>query len=130
MERIGPGSAVVSNRTNSLFFAGDLGQRISQQPFSWLELGVDIRGLSQNLAVNYRTSHQIRIQSDRLLATEMSDLDGNLYDRSSKVRGAKKDHSTAKVIFGVSEGYTRPDAQAPAITPIYATLRSLFCSES
>lgn len=78
-------AALGGNRPNSLFFAGDLGQRIFQQPFSWLELGVDIRGRSQNLTVNYRTSHQIRSQSDRLLGAEMSDLDGNLQDRSNTV---------------------------------------------
>jgi superfamily I DNA/RNA helicase len=78
-------AALGGNRPNSLFFAGDLGQRIFQQPFSWLELGVDIRGRSQHLTVNYRTSHQIRTQSDRLLGAEMSDLDGNLQDRSSTV---------------------------------------------
>jgi hypothetical protein len=32
-------------RPNALFFAGDLGQRIFQQPFSWKALGVDIRGV-------------------------------------------------------------------------------------
>ncbi len=78
-------AALGGNRPNSLLFAGDLGQRIFQQPFSWLELGVDVRGRSQNLTVNYRTSHQIRTQSDRLLGAEMSDLDGNLQDRSSTV---------------------------------------------
>lgn len=78
-------AALGGNRPNGLFFAGDLGQRIFQQPFSWLELGVDIRGRSQNLTVNYRTSHQIRTQSDRLLGAEISDLDGNLQDRSSTV---------------------------------------------
>jgi superfamily I DNA/RNA helicase/mRNA-degrading endonuclease RelE of RelBE toxin-antitoxin system len=78
-------AALSGNRPNSLFFAGDLGQRIFQQPFSWLELGVDIRGRSENLNVNYRTSHQIRTQADRLLAAEVSDLDGNLQDRSSTV---------------------------------------------
>jgi hypothetical protein len=40
-----------------LFFAGDLGQRIFQQPFSWKSLGVDIRGRSRTLRINYRTSH-------------------------------------------------------------------------
>jgi superfamily I DNA/RNA helicase/mRNA-degrading endonuclease RelE of RelBE toxin-antitoxin system len=78
-------AALGENRPNSLFFAGDLGQRIFQQPFSWMELGVDIRGRSQNLNVNYRTSHQIRTQSDRLLGTEMSDLDGVLQKRSDTV---------------------------------------------
>ena len=70
---------------NALFFAGDLGQRIFQQPFSWKALGVDIRGRSRTLRVNYRTSHQIRMQADRLLGPEVSDVDGNSEDRSDTV---------------------------------------------
>jgi superfamily I DNA/RNA helicase len=73
------------DRTNALFFAGDLGQRIFQQPFSWKSLGVDIRGRSRTLRVNYRTSHQIRQQADRLLGTEITDVDGNSEDRSDTV---------------------------------------------
>ena len=45
---------------NWLFFAGDLGQRIFQQPFSWKAAGADVRGRSTTLKINYRTSHQIR----------------------------------------------------------------------
>jgi len=60
-------AALGAGRPNALFFAGDLGQRIFQQPFSWKSLGVDIRGRSYTLRVNYRTSHQIRTQADRLL---------------------------------------------------------------
>jgi superfamily I DNA/RNA helicase len=70
---------------NALFFAGDLGQRIFQQPFSWKSLGVDIRGRSRTLRVNYRTSHQIRTQADRLLGPEVTDVDGNPEDRSDTV---------------------------------------------
>lgn len=62
---------------NALFFAGDLGQRIFQQPFSWKALGVDIRGRSRTLRVNYRTSHLRRMRADRLLGPEISDVDGN-----------------------------------------------------
>ena len=69
------------NRPNALFFAGDLGQRIFQQPFSWKLLGVDVRGRSRTLRVNYRTSHQIREQADRLLAVELTDVDGNREER-------------------------------------------------
>jgi superfamily I DNA/RNA helicase/mRNA-degrading endonuclease RelE of RelBE toxin-antitoxin system len=69
-------AALGGGRPNSLFFAGDLGQRIFQQPFSWKGLGVDIRGRSRTLRINYRTSHQIRSQADRLLASELSDVDG------------------------------------------------------
>ena len=73
------------SRPNSLFFAGDLGQRIFQQPFSWKALGVDVRGRSRTLRINYRTSHQIRIQADRLLGPELSDVDGLVEDRRGTI---------------------------------------------
>ena len=73
------------NRPNALFFAGDLGQRIFQQPFSWKVLGMDIRGRSRTLRVNYRTFHQIRTQADRLLGAAVVDVDGNREDRSDTV---------------------------------------------
>lgn len=72
-------------RQNSLFFAGDLGQRIFQQPFSWKSLGVDIRGRSRTLQINYRTSHQIRARADQLLGPDISDVDGNTEDRRGTV---------------------------------------------
>ena len=78
-------AAIAGGRANGLFFAGDLGQRIFQEPFSWKSLGVDIRGRSSTLRVNYRTSHQIREQADRLLDTTVSDVDGNTEERNDAV---------------------------------------------
>jgi superfamily I DNA/RNA helicase/mRNA-degrading endonuclease RelE of RelBE toxin-antitoxin system len=78
-------AALGGDRPNGLFFAGDLGQRIFQTPFSWKAIGVDIRGRSQTLRINYRTSHQIRRQADRLLGTEVTDVDGNIDDRRGTV---------------------------------------------
>lgn len=78
-------AALGAGRPNSLFFAGDLGQRIFQQPFSWKTLGVDIRGRSRGLRINYRTSHQIRMQADKLLGPELSDVDGNTEERRGTV---------------------------------------------
>ncbi len=78
-------AALGGGRANALFFAGDLGQRIFQQPFSWKSLGVDIRGRSRTLRVNYRTSHQIRQQADRLLGPSITDIDGNSEDRSDTI---------------------------------------------
>ena len=78
-------SALGGGRQNSLFFAGDLGQRIFQTPFSWKALGVDVRGRSQTLKINYRTSHQIRKQADLLLGTEVADVDGNIEDRRGTI---------------------------------------------
>ena len=73
-----------TGRTAS-FSQGDLGQRIFQTPFSWKALGVDVRGRSQTLKLNYRTSHQIRSQADRLLGPEVADVDGNVEDRRGTV---------------------------------------------
>ena len=70
-------AAITTGRSASLFFAGDLGQRIFQQPFSWKSIGVDVRGRSHSLTINYRTSHQIRQQADRLLPASLTDVDGN-----------------------------------------------------
>ena len=78
-------AALGGNRPNALFFAGDLGQRIFQQPFSWKALGVDVRGRARTLRVNYRTSHQIRTQADRLLEGEISDVDGNSETRRDAI---------------------------------------------
>ena len=78
-------AALGKNKPDALFFAGDLGQRIFQLPFSWKSQGIDIRGRSRTLRVNYRTSHQIRIQADKLLNPILIDVDGNIEDRSNTV---------------------------------------------
>ncbi|MBO9505155.1 DEAD/DEAH box helicase [Qipengyuania flava] len=69
-------AAVGNGRDDALFLAGDIGQRIFRLPFSWAKLGLDIRGRSHSLRVNYRTSHQIRAMADRLLPPAITDLDG------------------------------------------------------
>ena len=68
-----------------LFFAGDLGQRIFQPPFSWKALGADVRGRSYTLKVNYRTSQQIRNLADTLLPTEVRDVDGRVEERRGTI---------------------------------------------
>lgn len=78
-------AAMAGEQRAALFFAGDLGQRIFQTPYSWLSVGVDIRGRSQTLKVNYRTSHQIRRRADLLLDPQTADVDGNIEDRRGAV---------------------------------------------
>ncbi|TXH11078.1 MAG: ATP-dependent helicase [Gammaproteobacteria bacterium] len=78
-------AAMAAGRSDGLFFAGDLGQRIFQQPFSWKALGLDVRGRSFTLRINYRTSHQIRTHADRLLPSTVSDVDGNTEGRRGTV---------------------------------------------
>jgi superfamily I DNA/RNA helicase len=78
-------ATLAGTSTDALLFAGDLGQRIFQQPFSWTQYGVDIRGRSLTLRINYRTSHQIRSQADQLLDPESRDVDGNVQDRRGAI---------------------------------------------
>lgn len=68
--------SALADGPGALFFAGDLGQRIFQQPFSWISLGVDVRGRSSSLRINYRTSRQIREAADKLLPPKIADVDG------------------------------------------------------
>lgn len=77
--------ALAGGRSERLFFTGDLGQRIFQQPFSWKSLGVDVRGRSHTLKICYRTSHQIRTQADRLLPAAVADVDGNAESRKGTI---------------------------------------------
>ena len=96
-------AALGGNRPNALFFAGDLGQRIFQQPFSWKSLGVDVRGRSQTLRINYRTSHQIRSQADRLLGPELADVDGIKETRRGTVSVFNGPPPEIRVLEGAEE---------------------------
>ena len=77
--------SVAGPTPNGLFFAGDIGQRIFRQPFSWSALGVDVRGRSRVLRVNYRTSHQIRTHADRLPDPTLTDPDGQQEERTGTI---------------------------------------------
>jgi mRNA-degrading endonuclease RelE of RelBE toxin-antitoxin system len=72
-------AALVGDQADGLFFAGDLGQRIFRTPFSWRSLGVDVRGRSFTLRVNYRTS-----QRKRGMVPVTSSQQGNRADLGSR----------------------------------------------
>ena len=62
-----------------------LGSAYSSSHFPGKSLGVDIRGRSHTMKVNYRTSHQIRKQADLLLDPDLSDVDGNIEKRGGTI---------------------------------------------
>ena len=57
-----------------------------------------MRGRSQTLRINYRTSHQIRTQADRLLDPAISDVDGNLEERKGTVSVFNGPRPTVQVL--------------------------------
>lgn len=93
---------------NSLFFTGDLGQRIFQQPFSWKTFGIDLRGRTKVLKINYRTSQQIRKVADKLLESTITDADGQQVERNHTISA-----------FGgeppVIKGYPNEEAEKDAV---------------
>ena len=101
-------AALGKARSDSLYFTGDLGQRIFQQPFSWKSLGVDVRGRSHRLRVNYRTSHQIRSYADRLLPSSLADVDGIVEVRRGTVSVFNGPAPTIRVLDD-------PDREATAV---------------
>lgn len=60
---------------DGLMLAGDAGQRIYPGGFSLRSLGIDVRGRSRVLRINYRTTAQIQRAADRLIGTTADDLD-------------------------------------------------------
>ena len=64
---------------NDLFIAGDAHQRIYDHHVSLLSLGIDTRGKSKRLKINYRTSHQILSWTLGILTGQpIDDLDGDI----------------------------------------------------
>lgn len=76
---------------NSLLLVGDNGQRIYTARASLKASGIDIKGRSSILKLNYRTTEQIRRRADRLLPKELIDVDGDTETRAtiSLLRGAE-----------------------------------------
>ncbi len=68
--------ALVKPSPNDLFFCGDIGQRIYKGKFSWSSQGIDVRGRTTRLTVNYRTTEQIRRFADAFMPAEIIDSDG------------------------------------------------------
>lgn len=79
--------AMIEPGDNDLFFVGDGHQRIySRNKAAMSKCGIDIRGRSKKLYLNYRTTDEIRRQAVALLeACEVDDLDGG-HDESKRYK--------------------------------------------
>ncbi len=104
--------------TEELVLFGDTGQRIYAGGFSLSALGVDVRGRSTILRINYRTTEQIRRAADRLIGDTSDDMnDGN---ESRK--------GTRSILSGPPpslQGYSTPDEElAATVTHLRAWIAS------
>ena len=86
---------MVPSGQNDLFFVGDAHQRIFGKPVTLSRCGINIKGRSSKLKINYRTTEEIRDWSLRVLNGEqLDDLDGGTdtdKDYKSLLHGMKPD---------------------------------------
>lgn len=71
----------ICRQPGDLMLVGDAGQRIYGTRFSLSRLGIDVRGRSHILKINYRTTEQIRRYADQILGDTNDDMDGGSEDR-------------------------------------------------
>ncbi|HWE61386.1 MAG TPA: 3'-5' exonuclease [Chloroflexota bacterium] len=74
-------SALGGSGQDGLTLVGDGGQRIYGKGTSLKSLGIDVRGRSHILRLNYRTTEQIRRFAERIIHNTADDLDGGRDDR-------------------------------------------------
>jgi superfamily I DNA/RNA helicase len=75
--------ALAAPGTNDILLCGDSGQRIYKARTSLLSCGLDIRGRSTQLKINYRTTQQIRRFADGLFSSYETDADGDALTRDA-----------------------------------------------
>ncbi len=75
-------AALAAKTPETLMLLGDGGQRIYPGGFSLKGLGIDVRGRSRVLRLNYRTTRQIQRAAEMILGRTADDLDGGTEDRS------------------------------------------------
>ena len=98
-------------RPGNLMVCGDAGQRIYPGGFSLSALGIEVRGRSSVLRINYRTTEQIRRVADHMLGQACDDMDGGEEKRTgtrSLLRGPTPrlvSHASSKdeITAGVDE---------------------------
>lgn len=73
--------ALCAERPGNLMLCGDTGQRIYPGGFSLSALGIEVRGRSSVLKINYRTTEQIRRLADRMIGDASDDMDGGSESR-------------------------------------------------
>lgn len=85
--------------TEQLFLTGDIGQRIYKGKTSFRSAGIELRGRTMQLTVNYRTTEQIRKFADAFMPGRLQDADDEETRGSiSLLKGAHPDVIKCNVV--------------------------------
>ncbi|MFV8754271.1 3'-5' exonuclease [Nannocystaceae bacterium ST9] len=75
--------ALVARASDDLFLAGDAAQRLYEGRLAWATVGIDVRGRSSRLRINYRTTEQIRRFAERLVDANLDEGEGEVESRET-----------------------------------------------
>lgn len=126
--------ALAKEAPDDLFFCGDMGQRIYKRRFAWRAMGIDIRGRSTRLEVNYRTTEEIRRFADRMLPGSIVDGDGDDEPRRGvsllngpvpEIRGFGDDTAEVEGVAGHLEQWLQSGVNAGEVA-IFARSESIL----
>lgn len=92
-------------RPGNLMLVGDAGQRIYGTSFSLSRLGIEVRGRSHLLKINYRTTEQIRRFADSILGDKSDNMDGGAEDRTGTRSLFGGPEPTLKGFDSIQEGH-------------------------
>lgn len=105
-------------RANDLFIVGDPHQRIYGKPVVLSRCGIDIRGRSKKLRINYRTTEETRAWATAVLhGVDFDDLDGGS-DQTSDYRSLL--HGEAPLV----QGFEDPAAEQRFLVTTLSQLRN------
>jgi len=116
---------------DAVCFFGDGGQRIYAKKASFQELGIDVRGRSYTLRINYRTSRQIRALADRIQSNEIEDIDGKtttrkgvsslLSGKEPVLQGFATQQEQTKAVVSAIQKYIKEGVEPEAIAVVGRT---------
>jgi hypothetical protein len=94
--------ALVTEGPNDVFLASDVNQRIYKPRAAFARAGIEVRGRTTVLTLNYRTTEQIRRVVDRIVAGAAPDPDDDAQHRptSSLVTGPDPELRTLPTVNG------------------------------
>lgn len=101
-------AALAGDGPDCLTLVGDAGQRIYPNQSSLCELGIDVRGRTRTLSLNYRTTAQIYRFAEAILGNEVDDFEG----------GTERRRTTHSLFTGpepVTGRFTTPTEQYAAV---------------
>lgn len=91
-------------KEGDLFLVGDAHQRIYAKPVAFSSCGIEIRGRSNKLRVNYRTTDEIRVQAEQVYRNKtVDDMEGAEDEKTgyASLRHGRK--PIVKICSGVDE---------------------------